>query len=166
MELVSMTCRNCGGKLQINKEADQIICQNCGTEYLVSINEGAISIKFLSQDIQGIKASTDKTASELALVRLGEETEHIINDFLNINNKLVFTDMGKSFLKSLDRNNPSIFRVVCEKVLANEEKNKKFFNSFYITDLKIIRDASIIFDQKYLDIQKRKQYHLGIVNQS
>ena len=49
MEITGMTCRQYGGKLTISKDADQIICRHCGTEYLISFNEGAISVKLLSE---------------------------------------------------------------------------------------------------------------------
>lgn len=75
MELISMTCRNCGGKLMITKNAEQIICQHCGTEFLICFNDGAISIQTIAQGIQKIEQSADKTASELALQRLKEEKD-------------------------------------------------------------------------------------------
>ena len=75
MEIISMTCRQCSGSLKISKDADQIICQHCGTEYLISFNEGAISVKLLSEGLKKIQVSTDKTASELALVRLKAERD-------------------------------------------------------------------------------------------
>jgi hypothetical protein len=77
MELISMTCRTFGGKLKIMKDADQFICQHCGTEYLVSFTEGAISIKLLSEGLQKIQVSSDKTASELALARIKKEKDEI-----------------------------------------------------------------------------------------
>jgi len=40
---------------------------------LVSFNEGAISIKLLSEGLKRIQISTDKTASELAIKRLQQE---------------------------------------------------------------------------------------------
>ena len=94
MEIVSMTCRNCGGKIRINNNADQFICQNCGSEFLISINEGAISIKLLSEGLIKISKSTDKTASELALERLKDEKVDLITSFYNIS----------SFLKSQEAN--------------------------------------------------------------
>ncbi len=80
MELVSMTCRQCGGKLMVSSDADQIICQHCGTEYLVSFNDGAVSVKLLSEGIKKIRASTDKTASELALDRLRKEKKNLFDE--------------------------------------------------------------------------------------
>ena len=82
MEFISMTCRNCGGKLQISKDADQVICQNCGSEYLITFKEGTISIKSLVEGVMKIQESTDKTASELAL-------ERIRQDKLNIEKELI-----------------------------------------------------------------------------
>jgi DNA-directed RNA polymerase subunit RPC12/RpoP len=80
MEIITMTCRQCGAKLTISRDADQIICQHCGTEYLVSFQENTINLKILSDVVKGIYQSTDKTASELALDRLRKEKKNLFDE--------------------------------------------------------------------------------------
>lgn len=63
MELISITCRNCSAKLKVSNEADQFICQFCGSEYLVSFDEGAVSMKLLAEGIQELHAVSKRTAS-------------------------------------------------------------------------------------------------------
>jgi predicted RNA-binding Zn-ribbon protein involved in translation (DUF1610 family) len=77
MDIITMTCRICGEKLKITQDAEQIICQHCGREYLIIRDEGTISIKPLSEGIQRIQDTSAKTASELALVRIKEEFNDI-----------------------------------------------------------------------------------------
>jgi predicted RNA-binding Zn-ribbon protein involved in translation (DUF1610 family) len=59
MNIVSLSCRNCGAPLQINEQMEQLACGHCGAqmvEALGSIRTGAV-----------------QTAAELALVRLQKE---------------------------------------------------------------------------------------------
>lgn len=72
MEFSSMTCRNCAQKLSIANDADQCICQNCGAEYLVTFRDSTISIKTLANTQQDFSRHADRTASELALVRINQ----------------------------------------------------------------------------------------------
>ena len=81
MELISMTCRTCGGKLQISQEAEQFICRNCGSEFSVSFHDGAISIRRIVEGIQRIQTSSYKTASELALRRIEEEKKVLHSEY-------------------------------------------------------------------------------------
>ncbi len=108
MEFSSMTCRNCGGKLAVDKESDQVICQYCGMEFLITHYDGAISIKVLSQGLEKIGVSTDKTASELALKRLKGEKELLqktiedtivkpLGKYYDINYKTYTLDADRTF---------------------------------------------------------------------
>jgi len=72
-DLIKLTCTSCGGKLELSHDIDQFVCAHCGTELIVKRSHGVIALKAVAQDIEGIKSSTDKTASELAIVRLKGE---------------------------------------------------------------------------------------------
>lgn len=171
MELITMTCRNCGGKLRINKDADQILCQNCGTEYLVSFNEGGISIKLLSEGLKKIAVSSDKTASELALARLKKEKDQLIQDFGSISNSLVtvsgarlINDEYQAMMIDETRFNPTLFIVNCKELLAHETKVSKLFrNNEYVSDLEKILDALIELEKKNLEINQQIQIYTDIV---
>jgi len=163
MELVSMTCRNCGGKLQISKDADQIICQYCGNEYLISFNEGGISVKLLSEGLHKIQTSTDKTAAELALARLKEEKATLI-ELMNrqVVNPLISEDIIQLSNKIF---NPYKLQAYLEKML-NEEEHKSILsrNKNIIDQLK--RRVAICSEllQKYKKAEEQEFYNSEIVN--
>lgn len=172
MDILSMTCRKCGGKLQVNKDSDQILCQFCGTEYLVSFNEGAVSIKLLSEGIKNIAVSTDKTASELALLRIRKEKESLIVRFGEIAQSLdtlqgteLINEVSNSFTTEKEKNKfaPTVYMENCEELIKAEErfffKDKK-----YINDLRKIRSELILLEEKHLNLTKQEKYHLSIVN--
>lgn len=170
MDVINMTCKNCGGKIQINKDADQVLCQFCGSEYLLSFNEGAVSIKFLSEGIKKIAISTDKTASELALIRIKKEKESLVTLFGEITESLS-TISGKMLIDSeMDRLQsgdikfePALFRANCEKMIKREER-AIFGNDSYLKDLKIIHTELSVLEKKDLELKEMEKYHLGIVN--
>jgi len=171
MELITMTCRNCGGKLQINKDVDQILCQNCSTEYLVSINDGGISLKLLSEGLKKIAVSSDKTASELALARLEKEKDQLIHDFGKISESLV-TASGISLINNKYQDvrmgerifNPTRYIVKCRELLAHEKKVIKIFrNDEYIRDLETILNALIKLEKRNLEIIEQVKFHTANV---
>ncbi len=170
MDVFSMTCKNCGGKIQINKDADQVLCQFCGSEYLISFNEGAVSIKVLSEGIKKIAVSSDKTASELALIRINKEKESLVTLFVEIAESLS-TNSGKMLINNeMDRLQsgeikfkPTLFRANCEKMIKREER-AIFGNDPYLKDLKIIHAELTALEKKDLELNEMEKYHLSIVN--
>ena len=170
MDLFNMTCKNCGGKIQINKDADQVLCQFCGSEYLLSFNEGAVSIKFLSEGIKKIAVSTDKTASELALVRIKNEKESLITLFSEIadslstfNGKMLINDEMDRLQSGEIKLEPALFRANCEKMIKREER-AIFGNDSYLKDLRIIHARLTVLEKKDLELNEMEKYHLAIVN--
>ena len=72
-DFVTLTCPTCGGKLQITPDIDRFACTHCGNEHLVKRSEGVIVIQPLAESLRGLMRATDRTASEMALRRLGDE---------------------------------------------------------------------------------------------
>ncbi len=68
-DFITLTCKSCGGKLQITPEIDDFACMYCGTEYKVKREGGIVALSPLVEEMKKVSVSTDKTASELALVR-------------------------------------------------------------------------------------------------
>jgi len=83
--VINLTCPSCGGKLQITNDIERFACGNCGNELIVQRSGGAISLAPVVQEIRGVKTGVDKTASELAIVRLNEEIsalyKQMVTDF-------------------------------------------------------------------------------------
>ena len=82
-DFITMTCKSCGGKLQITPEIDDFACMYCGTEFRVKREGGTVALTPLVDEIRKVSVSTDKTASELAIIRLKEEINDI-NTAINI----------------------------------------------------------------------------------
>ena len=75
MKTLTMSCPDCGGKLDVSDDMTRFTCGYCGTEQLVERRGGTVSLKVLTHAIAGVQAGTDKTAAELALKRLRGESE-------------------------------------------------------------------------------------------
>lgn len=69
-DFITLTCTNCGGKLQITQDIERFACGYCGIEHIVRRGSGIISIAPVVEGLKRIQEGTDKTASELAVVRL------------------------------------------------------------------------------------------------
>lgn len=167
MELFTMTCRNCGGKLNILKESDQCICQNCGTEYYVSYSENTISIKLLTENIEKIQTSSQNVAIELSLGRLRDEVKDIwvkAYTLMNKSNHLFCLEFPKDYQKSLELNeqkgsftfNPRNLRILLDNTL-NREQNRIFPNSKTIKQIKESINECEIFIQRLETIEQQQE---------
>ena len=165
MEIISMTCRQCGGSLKISKDADQIICQHCGTEYLISFNEGAVSVKLLSEGLKKIQVATDKTASELALVRLKADRDLLMVEIRDkVKDSLESAGFGQIPEKLM--NDPYKIRAYISDEL--EVENKKSFitrRPIKIDYLKLKLQTISKIIQSYEEIINQENYYLKQVRE-
>ena len=76
-DFVTLTCPSCGGKLLITDDIERFACANCGNEHLVRRSGGTISLVPLTLELRKVQAGVDRTASELAIKRLREETRDL-----------------------------------------------------------------------------------------
>jgi predicted RNA-binding Zn-ribbon protein involved in translation (DUF1610 family) len=72
-DFVSLTCPNCGGKLEITPDLERFACAYCGAEHIVRRGGGIVSLQPVTEAIGKVQAGVDRTASELAIKRLKEE---------------------------------------------------------------------------------------------
>ncbi len=79
-----LTCASCGGKLQITTEIDRFACAYCGTEQIVKRSGGTVSLVPVIAGIKRVQAGVDKTASELAIVRLIKEIDELTQQKANL----------------------------------------------------------------------------------
>src|SRR5262245_34497504 len=70
---VSLSCPNCGGKLEVYDEMTRFACGYCKSEILAVRRGGTVSLKAVTEAIHKVQVGTDKTAAELALRRLEKE---------------------------------------------------------------------------------------------
>ncbi|MFZ5856280.1 MAG: hypothetical protein ACOYZ6_05560 [Chloroflexota bacterium] len=73
MDIVTLTCPSCGGKLQIGKDLERFACEFCGNEHVVKRGGGVVSLAPVMDSLAKIEARVDKAESELAVRRLREE---------------------------------------------------------------------------------------------
>lgn len=76
-DFVTLTCPSCGGQLEITTDVDRFACGYCGTEHLVKRGGGIVTLAPVVEGIKKVQVGVDKTASELALVRLAGEIHNI-----------------------------------------------------------------------------------------
>ena len=86
-DFVTLSCPSCGNKLKITEDLDRFACIACGNEHMIIRGEGTISIKPITEGLKLIKTGVDKTASELAIVRLKPEISHIEHEIRGIYNR-------------------------------------------------------------------------------
>lgn len=88
----TLTCPNCGGKLEITKDIDRFVCVHCGTEQIVNRAGGIISLKPIMDDISrevvNVAKGASHTASELALRRLDGEILELRKELGNVRLRL------------------------------------------------------------------------------
>lgn len=157
MEFVSMTCRNCGGKLKIFKDADQIICQYCETEYLINFSNGAISIRLFSEGIKNIQSSSDKAASELALSRLRSE----ISD-LDQKANLVLKEYSRNFVFKDNQSTLDLYEIknifekefVHQDMLPSKSSRKEMVTKFLNILEPLLKEKEEIERQIEVHLQK------------
>lgn len=68
-----MKCASCGAGLQITPDMDYFVCGYCGASLSVARQGGTVALKLVTDSIAKVQAGTDRTAAELALVRLPKE---------------------------------------------------------------------------------------------
>ena len=72
-DFITLSCPNCGGKLNITNDLERFACGYCGMEQVVIRGGKVISLKPVVEKLTSIQGGVDKTASELAIKRLNDE---------------------------------------------------------------------------------------------
>jgi predicted RNA-binding Zn-ribbon protein involved in translation (DUF1610 family) len=73
IKIVKLNCANCGGVLEIRGDMDQFACGYCGSAQIVERRGGTVALRLVVDAVARVQAGTDRTAAELALVRLEKE---------------------------------------------------------------------------------------------
>ncbi len=72
MKIIPLNCPNCGKRLEIGENKEQLACGTCGSQLYVDRSGGTISLE-LAKSLGAINTGAAQTAAELALVRLEKE---------------------------------------------------------------------------------------------
>ena len=75
MLLLKLSCASCSAPLEISADLERFSCSYCGTEQIVKRAGGAVWLKKIETAVRDVQKGTDRTAAELALVRLERELE-------------------------------------------------------------------------------------------
>ncbi len=76
-KLIQMTCRACGGKLEILGDTDQFACGHCGTEFMVRRTETTVSLSPVIESISRVEQGVDRVANVLKAQRVHEELQRL-----------------------------------------------------------------------------------------
>jgi hypothetical protein len=69
---VTLKCSSCGAGLDITPDTDRLVCSFCGCHQKVVRSEGAVA-ELATEAVARVQRGTDKTAAELAVMRLRGE---------------------------------------------------------------------------------------------
>ena len=73
VQLLKLSCANCSAPLEIGDGLERFACSYCGTEQIVERSGGIVWLRKVETAIKAVQRGTDRTAAELALVRLDRE---------------------------------------------------------------------------------------------
>ena len=76
-KLITLSCPSCGAKLDISTNLDRFACAFCGQEHIVNRTGGTISLSPVVEAIHQVKTGVDKTAAELAIVRINADISNL-----------------------------------------------------------------------------------------
>ncbi len=84
-DFVTLSCPNCGGKLQVTPDIDRFACSHCGVEQIVKRGGGIISLSPVIDAIAKVQSSVDIIAED---VRTRRENEKRVQEKETVQNKL------------------------------------------------------------------------------
>jgi predicted RNA-binding Zn-ribbon protein involved in translation (DUF1610 family) len=79
-DVVKLSCPSCGGALTITPAMERFACGYCGSEHIVRRSGGAVMLAPVVEGLRKVQMGTDRTAAELAIVRLSKEIERLEAD--------------------------------------------------------------------------------------
>ncbi len=83
-KLITLSCPSCGAKLEITPTLDRFACSFCGQEHIVNRLGDTISLSPVVEAIHQVKIGVDKTAAELAIVRLQKEISDLMHNLIEV----------------------------------------------------------------------------------
>jgi hypothetical protein len=75
-----MNCASCSAPIQIKPEITQFVCAYCGSSQIVDRSGGVVTLNLVADAIHQVQRGTDRTAAELALVRLRKKQSILQNE--------------------------------------------------------------------------------------
>lgn len=75
--MITLSCPNCGARLEITKDIDRFACSYCRMEHLVHRGGRIVSLSPVIERLEGVEIGVDRAAVELAIQRLREELSEL-----------------------------------------------------------------------------------------
>lgn len=114
-EFLTLTCPTCGAKLRVTDRISVLVCASCGNEHMVTRDGGAIYLAPMADDMRQMRVGVDKTAAELAIVRLEKEIAALEEQSLVHEQELLVVIRAYRHQQSvIDRQRESAARTVAE----------------------------------------------------
>jgi hypothetical protein len=87
-DFITLSCPNCGGKLNITADTERFACQFCGHEHIVRRSGGLVALEpvlknlnanlnLVGMGINQLGLSSEKQAAEQSLIRVRKEVEEL-----------------------------------------------------------------------------------------
>lgn len=73
LKIYKLNCASCNSNLEVPSDIDKFNCSYCGTQQIVQRSGGIIALREVIDAVNKVQIGTDKTAAELALIRLQKE---------------------------------------------------------------------------------------------
>lgn len=96
LKVIVIKCPGCGSPLKITDDVEHFACGSCGNELFAERKGGIVALKPVVAAIEKVQKGADKTAAELAIVRLNKELEELRTRQTNIEHSWEVTKIKKS----------------------------------------------------------------------
>jgi ribosomal protein S27E/predicted RND superfamily exporter protein len=84
-KFIVLKCPQCGASLDIYEDMEHFSCGYCGTTIVIQRRGGTVLLKIVAEAIKNVQIGTDKTAAELAIVRLQGELNELTQKQTDLN---------------------------------------------------------------------------------
>ena len=120
-EFITLSCPSCGGKLQVTEDLNQFACAHCAAEHVVKRFGNTVSLAPVVDELKGVRAGVDKTASELALKRLPREIAELEQQYSALWKQ---REMLGGVLKILNRGRQEKIRKQMDQIMKLAKKKQ------------------------------------------
>lgn len=84
ISFVNLKCLNCGANLKISSQIFELACGYCGVNQIVQREGGIVALEFISNKIDQVQTSVDKTTAELKIQRYKSELKELEEQYTNL----------------------------------------------------------------------------------
>lgn len=77
-KFITLSCQQCGGKIDVYDDMKRFACSFCGTEMMVQRRGNAVLLEKLTEVVAKAHISVDRASDEIETVRLTHEREKLL----------------------------------------------------------------------------------------